>query len=302
MSICSHTLSLALGGLLFCASSAHALSGGAGSVELAADSPWGGVGSLSVNGQLFTATLIAPGYVLTAAHVVGGAAPSAVRFLAQGGSSFASVASDIVVHPGYTGSGSGNLPGDPSRHADLAIIKLAEAAPITLPTYRIHGGPLLGQTLSFVSYARSTTLATTGANRVDVVFNDTTGVAQTYLFDFDGPDLSSNRIGAHVLANGTLGSHVEAGLISGDSGSAAFVQREGQWQLAGINSFAVTFAAGPSTPGAHGTGGGGIVLATHQAWIQSVISPIPEPPSAWLMLGGLLAMSGWRSRQLKTGG
>lgn len=277
---------LATGGLLLCASSAHALSGGAGSAELGPDSPWAGVGSLSVNGQLFTATLIAPGYVLTAAHVIGGAAPSAVVFRTQGGASFSSAASEIVVHPAYTGSSVGNPPGDPSRHADLAIIKLAQAAPITLPAYSIHRGSLLGHVLSFVSHAHSSTLATTGANRVDVVFNDLAGVAQTYLFDFDGPDLSTNRIGAHVPANGTLGGQLEAGLVSGDSGSAAFLQIDGQWKLAGINSFSATFAAGPATQGAFGTGGGGIVLAAHQAWIQSVIAPIPEPSSGWRMLGG----------------
>lgn len=283
--------------LLAGASPALALSGGAGSASLPADSPWAGVGSLSVNGQLFTGTLIAPGYVLTAAHVAGGANPASVVFQTAGGQSFSSVASEIYVNPAYTGSSLGNVPGDPSNHADLAIIKLADAAPITLPSYSLYNGPLVGQVISLVSYGRSTTQATTGANLVDTVFNDTQGVGQTYLFDFDGPDLSTNRLGASVPANGTLGSNAEASLISGDSGSAAFVQVNGQWQLAGINSFAITFAQGPATQGAYGTGGGGIVLSGQQAWIQSVIAPVPEPHSVWMMLGGLLALRGWRRRQ-----
>ncbi len=282
-------------GLVTGGGAALALSGGAGAAALPVDSPWAGVGSLSVNGQLFTGTLIAPGYVLTAAHVAGGADPASVVFQASGGLSFSSVASDIFVNPAYTGSSLGNVPGDPSNHADLAIIKLANAAPITLPSYSLHSGVLLGQVVSLVSYGNSSTLATTGVNRIDLVFNDLQGTGQTYLFDFDGPTLSTNRLSASVP--GTLGAGTEAGLISGDSGSAAFVQIDGQWQLAGINSFAVTFSQGPHTQGAYGTGGGGIVLSGQQAWIQSVIAPVPEPNSAWLMLGGLLALGGWRRRQ-----
>lgn len=282
---------------MFFGSPAHALSGGAGAAPFEAGSPWSGVGSLSVNGQLFTATLIAPGYVITAAHVAGGAVPSTVVFQTQGEGSFASVASQIYVHPAYSGNSTNRRPGDPTRHADIAIIKLADVAPAHLPSYRIHEGSLLGQEVTLVSHSHSRTLGTTGVNRVDVVFSDLNGVAQTYMFDFDGPDISSNRIGPQIPANGTLGARSEAGLVSGDSGSAAFLQFGGQWQLAGINSFAVTFSDGPFTQGSFGTGGGGIVLATHQAWIQSVISPIPEPSSAWLMLGGLLVMGGWSGRQ-----
>lgn len=293
---------VALAWLAGAASPALALSGGAGSAPLAPDSPWTGVGSLSVNGQLFTGTLIAPGYVLTAAHVAGGASPANVIFRSAGGHSFSSVASEIHVNPAYSGSSRGNVLGDPTNHADLAIVKLAQAAPDTLPRYALYSGPILGQVISLVSFGRSTTQASTGVNRVDRVFDDTQGVGQSYLFDVDGPDLSSNRIGAHVPANGTLGSGAEAGLISGDSGSAAFVQVGGQWQLAGINSFAITFAPGPTTLGAHGSGGGGIVLAGQQAWIQSVIAPVPEPHSAWMMLGGLLALGGWRLRRDRAAG
>lgn len=261
---------------------ARALSGGAGPAPLPPDSPWAGVGSLSVNGQLFTGTLIAPGYVLTAAHVVAGAQPGSVVFRVGGGQVFSSPASDILVNPAYTGSTFGNTPGDPSRHGDLAIVKLAKEAPTFLPHYKLHASPLLWQVVQLVSFGRSIGLATTGANVVDTVFNDPSGVAQTYMFDFDGPDLSSNRIGSNLNANGTLGSGREASLVGGDSGSGAFVEVNGQWQLAGINTFAITFAAGPTTQGAFGTGGGGVVLAGQLAWIRSVLSPTskPEPASA----------------------
>ena len=274
---------------------AWALSGGAGAAELALDSPWTGVGSLNVNGQLFSATLIAPGYVLTAAHVAAGAALSSIRFQTNGGTSFASGASAIYVNPGYTGATTGNLAGDPSVHADLAIIRLSEAAPLSVPVYSVFGGSLSGRTLSLVSYGGSATLATTGANRVDKVFADTQGAAQTYLFDFDGPDLSTNRIGANTLANGTLGAGVEASLVSGDSGSAAFVYANGAWQLAGVNTFQVNFPAGPSSAGSFGTGGGGVTLASQNAWIQSVVlAPVPEPETGWMLLTGLAMLGSLR--------
>jgi len=273
-----------------------ALTGGAGAAALAPDSPWAGVGSLSVNGQLFSATLIAPGYVLTAAHVAAGADPATVQFQTAGGTTFASGASAIFVNPGYTGSTVGNVVGDPSNHADLAIIRLAQTAPLSVPVYSVYGGSLLGQDLSMVSHGGSATVATTGANQADIVFQDVQGTAQSYLFDYDGPNLSTNRIGSNAPANGTLGSNVEASLIGGDSGSAAFVYANGQWQLAGINTYRVSFAGGSTDPTAFGTGGGGIVLSGQQAWIQSVITTVPEPESAWMMLVGLVALGGWTQK------
>lgn len=283
--------------LLAAAGPALALSGGAGSAALTADSPWAGVGSLSVNGQLFTATLIAPGYVLTAAHVAAGADPTTVQFQTAGGNTFASGASAIFVNPSYTGSTVGNVPGDPFIPADLAIIRLAQTVPLSVPVYSLYGGDLLGQTVSLVSHGGSRTLATTGANRVDRVFLNAEGDPQTYLFDFDGPDLTSNQIGPDQPRNGSLGGNVEASLVDGDSGSAAFIYANGQWQLAGINTFRVSFEGGPTEQGAFGTGGAGVVLSDQLAWIQSVITaPVPEPEH-WAMLLAGLGITGWASRR-----
>lgn len=284
--------------LAFClgltaAGPALALSGGAGAQTLPGDSPWSGVGSLSVNGQLFTATLIAPDYVLTAAHVVNGADASSVVFRTAAGESFSSVASAIYIDPAYTGSTAGNLAGDPTVHGDLAIIRLADAAPTDLGAYSLYTGDLYHQTISMVSHGGSITQATTGANRVDLLFADAAGQDQTYVFDRDGSALSSNMIGADVPANGTLGEGVEAGIVNGDSGSAAFVYVNGGWQLAGINTFSLLFAGGSTTQGDVGTGGGGIVLASQMDWIQSVISaPVPEPEPAWMLLAGLAVLGG----------
>lgn len=264
--------------------SALALVGGSGVAPNTADSPWAGVGSLSVGGAKFTGTLIAPGYVLTAAHIALGADPATISFQINAGSTYTVSASDIYVNPGYTGSSFGNLPGDPSSHDDLAIIKLTDALPSDVPFYNLFSGSLQSKDLSFVSFAGSITSKSVGENRADVLFADSSGIKEVYAFDYDGPDLTSNRIGSNIAANGSLGANREASLVAGDSGSSAFVNVNGEWQLAGINTFSLTFANGPTTAGQFGTGGGGMALPAYSSWINSIVaSPVPEP-EAWLML------------------
>ena len=71
--------------VVVCSSPAFALVGGAGVAPNTADSPWAGVGSLSVGTSVFTGTLIAPGYILTAAHVVRGVDLSTITFRLNAG-------------------------------------------------------------------------------------------------------------------------------------------------------------------------------------------------------------------------
>jgi secreted trypsin-like serine protease len=258
---------------------ALALVGGAGVAPNGTDSPWNGVGSLSVGGGMFTGTLIAPGYVLTAAHLVVGVDPSTVTFQVNATTSYTIAATQIFVNPGYTGSSGGNVPGDPTNHDDLAIIKLASPVSPDVPVFDIYAGSMQSKDLTFVSYAGSTNTKRTGENIADVLFADTAGIKEVYLFDFDGPDLTTNRTGG-----GTLGANREASLVGGDSGSSAFVNVNGVWKLAGINTFSATFAAGPADAGAFGSGGGGIIVSAYSPWIDSIVAaPVPEPQT-WLML------------------
>lgn len=256
--------------------SAHALTGGPGPTEVPPVPAWAAVGSLEVAGQLFSATLIGRQHVLTAAHVVNGANPAQIRFRSAGGAGFSSVAASVHVNPAFTGNTAGNAPGDPSVHADLAIVKLAQSAPASLPVARVFMGPVLGRVLNLVSHGGSTTLLTIGENRADVVFPDFLGRPATYLFDFDGPELSSNRLGPAVPANGTLGPAREATLANGDSGSAAFVQFDGRWYLAGVNTFSIGFSAPAGDPRVGGSGGGGVVLSEHTGWLRDVLAA-PRP-------------------------
>lgn len=249
---------------------AWALAGGLGLQDPAADTPWSCVGSLDVNGQLFSATLVGPRHAITAAHVVNGAQPGLVSFRLSHGGGFVSRATTIQVNPAYRGNVPANPPADPSVHADIALVRLERAAPAGVTPARIFGGSLLGRNITLVSHGGSTTLITVGENRVDHVFNDFLGQPATYLFDYDGPDLASNRLGPPVPVNGSLGTRREATLVSGDSGSAAFVQFDGQWWLAGVNSFQLSIGGAGS--GAYGSAGGGVVLAAQQAWLRAAMA------------------------------
>lgn len=262
------------------AQAAHALTGGAGPGEVPPVAAWAAVGSLEVAGQLFSATLVGRQHVITAAHVVNGANPALIRFRAAGGESFSSAATSVHVNPAFTGNTANNAPGDPSVHADLAIVRLVQPAPASMPVARVFMGPVLGRVLSLVSHSGSTTLLTTGENRVDVVFADFLGRPATYLFDFDGPDLTSNRLGPQVPANGTLGATREATLANGDSGSAAFVQFDGRWYLAGVNTFSIAFGAPAGEPRLGGSGGGGVVLSEHMGWLRELLSAPPPVDGA----------------------
>ena len=260
-------------------------------------SSWAGVGSLSVGTGTYTATLIAPNYILTAAHVVAGATLDSVTFnLNFGGDLTQRIgAAEIFIHPDYHGFNSPNL------NDDLAIIRLASPVPTGVPIYGLHHDLLAtGTTLTFVGYGASgmgnigTTVPAnpavkrTGQNNADqfALDDEGSGKAEVYYFDFDGPKGTSNLVGGN-----TLGNTLETTVSGGDSGSPAFIRSsDGNWQLAGINTFTFTHMAGQTTS-TFGTGGGGMLVSTYAPWIGNIVTPVPEPASYALMLTGICMVS-----------
>jgi hypothetical protein len=242
-----------------------------------ATSPWGGVGSVVVNGQTFSGTVIAPHYVLTAGHVGAGATPDNTHFNLNvtGSVSHAMAVAAVFVPPGYNGF-------DPLHPAgDLALLRLVEAVPAGIPIYDIWRAPLrVGTILTLVGYGASgngdvgvttdpnPTIKRVGRNVVDHFVKDAaTGKAAIYYFDFDGPDLASNKMG-----EGTLGNADETTVAGGDSGGPAFfIDKYGHPWLAGVNTFWTPLDSGLG-PGRFGTGGGGMLLSSYLPWIKSVIS------------------------------
>ena len=246
-----------------------------------ADSPWAGVGSITINGSIFSGVMLDSTHVLTAAHVVAGQVSTAgnVSFsLNAGAYSQTLTATSISVFSGYTGTTPGT---DGVWHDDLVVLKLN--APITgVVGYDLYNGSLKGQTITLVGYGGTGSMVkTVGQNVVDLVLNDDDNknpqnkIDEVYVFDFDGPGLPNSYGG------GTLGAGIEAGYTSGDSGSPVFIYAAGKWQIAGIANFNGTSSTG-------GLIGGGTIVSSYIPWInEQMAAPVPEPSTWAMMLVGM---------------
>jgi secreted trypsin-like serine protease len=260
------------------------------------------VGAVTVNGGIYSGALIGSQHVLTAAHVVGGAAAGNVAFVvnSESGSQVYSVQS-IMVFPGYNGTATGS---DGVWHDDLAVIRLATPVAGNVPAYDLYTGPLNGQTIQLAGYGgsgdgvngvtggASSSVRRIGQNKVDelLVDDDDSVADEVFLFDFDGPDAASNVFGPDIPANFTLGSSVEVQFAGGDSGSPVFVNDNGEWKLAGIAAFNGSVTGLPGSNVLFGAIGGGTVVAPYVPWIESAMVPVPEP-DVWLsLLAGLGVM------------
>jgi secreted trypsin-like serine protease len=270
-----------------------------------AASSYAGVGSVVVGGQPLSGVVIASQYVLTAAHVVSGQAPSNIQFVLNLGdpTPWTSAVESVTVYPTFS------LPYD-----DLAVLRLARPVPDTVPVYPMYSGPIVaGLTITLVGYGSSgngnvgvtvgasSAVKRVGSNVADRVQPtlDASGlVSQFYLYDFDGPS------GSGSLGGPTIGNEVETLVAVGDSGSPAFVVNGGALQVFGINSLVIS----PTNTINYefGTTGGGIVAADprFKAWLQTatngtlgqpVMSAADGPAPVWstvlcaVLLGGASA-------------
>ncbi len=305
---------LVVGLAVFAAMPAHALVGGTVDYNLAS-SPWAGVGAVKVNGGTYSGALIGDRFVLTAAHVVGNAAPGQVQFVlnAGGAASQTLSAESIHVFPGYLGT----MPGpDGVWHDDLALVRLAAPAAAGVPIYDLYDGPLEGKTASLVGYgaggdgvngvtiARDANVKRAGQNRIDVMLVDDDGGAyyEIFQFDFDGPDATTNVFGANDdPLNASLGAAVEAQYAGGDSGSPMFVDDNGIWKLAGVAAFNGRVTEPPGSFDTFGAIGGGGIVAPYATWIQETMAaPVPEPEIGLMLLAGLGVLGWARLRQAET--
>ncbi|MTJ13925.1 trypsin-like serine protease [Anabaena sp. UHCC 0187] len=283
-------------------------------------SPFAGVGSLFMNlgnntGFLCSGAAISPRHILSAAHCLDANddgtiyfPPNNVSFILNYGRSFSNIITTAAlnIHPNFTGFS------NPTINDDLAIFTLGEDLPTGVPIYELYREPMLaGQTLTMVGYGTtgdgvngyypqtaSFDIKRVGKNNADFFEEDDEGSGEPEIFyyDFDGPDSSTNLMGGL-----TLGNTVETNLGGGDSGGPSFIEKDGKFLLAGVNTFGFWFDE-QQTPGTFGTGGGGMIVSSYTSWIDSIVKPksVPEPSNilGTLMIG-VLGAGYWRKRQQK---
>jgi secreted trypsin-like serine protease len=276
-----------------------------------ATSPWAGVGSLSVNGGTYTATVIGSRFIITAAHVVDGASAQNVNFNLNVGADLSQSikASAIHIFPEYHGFIRSVTDG--LVHNDLAVIELSSDLPTGLPIYPLLTGlPAPAQTITMVGYGKSgngvngatisgaASVKRVGENQVDRFFKGANGNTDMYMFDFDGSTSATNVMGFGALTN-------EAQFGSGDSGSPAFIQHNGVWQILGVNTFVATAVEGADYY-KFGALGGGTLISAYADWIQGIVTvpqravfaaSVKAPPVSVEMLlsGGVLLL--WVARR-----
>jgi hypothetical protein len=219
--------------------------------------------------------LIAPDWVVTAAHV-GGA-----------GFSFGGIfypAIENIPHPLWDG--------DLGKGYDIQLLKLATPVVGLTPALLYGGKGELGLTGTYLGYGQTGTGLTGGnlpggtkraAQNVIDAFGVSAGspneiaVSLTdgpiLLADFDNPDNpNTNTLGDATPLD------LEGSLGTGDSGSGLFVEVNGVWLLAGIHSF-IGDVNGDGLSNGYGDWLGVTRVSAHADWIFQTtgIVAVPEP-------------------------
>ncbi|HKS36480.1 MAG TPA: trypsin-like serine protease [Verrucomicrobiae bacterium] len=252
-----------------------------GYLNLAGSPDYASVGSF-VNNWGFTgsATLIAPDWVLTAAHNLAAATSGTFTI---GGVSYTST--QVIRHPGWQ---SGNL----FAGNDFGLVQLSTAVAGVTPATLYTGSLEFGLTATFVGFGFTGT-GLTGYQTVDgqkrafqnVIDGDFGTPALVLGSDFDNP---------HSIADNAFGStnalSLEGAVAPGDSGGGVFLVDGSQSYLAGIISF-VAATDGSANADYGDVSGFGRVSALNP-WI---LSTIPEPSAFTLLpVAGLVMLLGRR--------
>lgn len=200
--------------------------------------------AVSTFGRAGAATLVAPQWVLTAAHVAVGMRRDATIMF--GGEPYA--VDRIVVHPGWKEMGP----------KDLALVRLTKAVTGILPLAVHAQADEVGQPVIFVGNGGTGTGLTGPQRPEDGIKRGATNVvdaadADWLYFVFDAPP---------------GGTDLEGISGPGDSGGPAILERGAVASVAGVSVFGEPGAQGRGTYGAKE---GYTRVSTHVAWIRSVL-------------------------------
>jgi hypothetical protein len=232
------------------------------SLALAADSHLPPVGHLD---ESVGCTLIAPDWVISAAHVLEDAGPFDDHFVTLSGARYPVV--KIIVNPL-------RIAGAVDPEHDLVLLKLGRTVTGVAPVPLLREPTEFGDTVLIAGYGRIGTGLTgpvgermktlhAATNRVDSVS------ARAIFYHFDPPPGGTDMEG------------VGGG---GDSGSPAFVKRGGRWMLAGVTCM----NSGDAGQAAHyGTFSGAARMSAHAGWIDSTIAADPPSTVDWSALARL---------------
>ena len=264
---------------------------------------------LSEGGWMGTATLISPGCIVTAAHVVwdndSDPEPNPADWEFIMGTDFEAAdaqkfpIASIQVHPGWLASMDVKRYHDGDLFGfDLALLQLGASVPDVPPAeinakYEEALGEILyfaglgslGNGIDGVTFADNSNRFA-GANLLDRVNSDVSHGLTEYSgakggvlgFDFDSPSGDKNSLNGDVsygrLGDGTseaIPISLEATSVTGDSGGPAFSWVSDAWRLVGVSSYGTTNSI-------YGDVAVYTRVANHADWIRSYLEPWPTVP------------------------
>ncbi len=253
-----------------------------GYLNLATQPDYAPVGSfINSWGYAGSATLIAPDWVLTAAHNL-----TAATFgtFTLNGNSYQS--SQLISHPLWNGNAFNGY--------DLALVRLSSSVAGITPASLYTGAAEIGATGTFVGFGFTGT-GLTGWQTLDNqkrafqnVIDGNFGTPSVLLVsDFDNPNNAADNGFGDALPLS-----LEGAVAPGDSGGGVFLNFGAQSYLAGVISFVA--AADGNANADYGDVSGFGRVSTFVPWIHSVV---PEPSTAALVATTGVGLCLRRTRQ-----